>query len=183
MTNLSRTIMLIVLAVALAVPAGFIAGGCSRSKHRQVNVSEGDYYSEDELAEMSNKQRSAYCQDLQSVLGLTQQEYDTKSKDLEETRDLTRGLRAKIGPIEREALQLESDIRTLNDLIAEVKALPKTYKVKPGDSLSYIASLPEIYNDMEKWWRIFEANQDKIDDPYYVFPDTTLVIPRDWPTD
>jgi nucleoid-associated protein YgaU len=176
-------ISIVVLVGAVAVPIGIFSNGCSGSKHRQVNVSEGEYYSEDELLEMSDKKKSAYCRDLEAELTRTQQENDAKTSELLETRDLTRALRAKIGPIEREVLQLESDIRSLNDLIAEVKALPTEYVVKDGDSLSYISSRPEIYNDIEKWWRIFEANQDVIDDPFYVFPDTTLVIPRDWPTD
>jgi chromosome segregation ATPase len=183
MTTLSKTTLIAALIAALAVPVGMLTNGCSGSKQRQVNVSDGEYYSEDELAEMSDKKKSAYCQDLQNELVRTQQDFDAKTKDLQETRDLTQSLRARIGPVEREVLQLESDIRSLNDLIAEVKALPTTYLVKDGDSLSYISSRPEIYNDIEKWWRIFEANQDKIDDPFYVFPDTTLVIPRDWPTD
>ena len=183
MTYLTKTTLIIILIAVIAVPIGIISGGCSGSKQRQVNISEGEYYSEDELLEMSDKKKSAYCQDLEAELTRTQQENDVKTKELPETRDLTRVLRAKIGPIEREVLQLESDVRSLNDLIAEVKALPTIYTVKDGDSMSYISSRPEIYNDIEKWWRIFEANQDKIDDPFYVFPDTTLVIPRDWPTD
>jgi nucleoid-associated protein YgaU len=183
MTTLTKTILIVVLIGVIAVPMGILSSGCSGSKERKINVSEGEYYSEDELLEMSDKDKSAYCRDLEAELARTQAENDAKTQELLETRDLTRALRAKIGPIEREVLQLESDIRSLNDLIAEVKALPTEYIVKDGDSLSYISSLPEIYNDIEKWWRIFEANQDVIDDPFYVFPDTTLVIPRDWPTD
>jgi len=183
MTTFTKSILIIVLTGVIAVPVGIISSGCSRSKQRQVNVSAGEYYSEDELLEMSDGKKSAYCQDLQAELTRTQEEHDAKTRDLLETRDLTRALRAKIGPIEREVLQLESDIRSLNDLIEEVKALPTEYVVKDGDSLSYISSRPEIYNDIEKWWKIFEANQDKVDDPFYVFPDTVLVIPRDWPTD
>ena len=183
MNHLSKTILIVVLIGVITVPIGIVSNGCSGSKQRQVNVSEGEYYSEDELLEMSRRKKSAYCQELEAELVKTQQNNDAQTKELLETRDLTRALRAKIGPMEREVLQLESDIRSLNDLITEVKALPATYTVKDGDSMSYISSPPEIYNDIEKWWRIFEANQDKIDDPFYVFPDTTLVIPRDWPTD
>ncbi|UCH84117.1 MAG: LysM peptidoglycan-binding domain-containing protein [Candidatus Latescibacterota bacterium] len=183
MADSIKTLLIVVLLGAVVALVGVTSNGCSRSKTRQIDVSQGEYYSEDELLEMSDRKKSAYCQTLQGELTTTQEEFDGKTRELQETKDLTRALRAKIGPIEREVLQLESDIRSLNDLIEEVKALPKTYKVKDGDSLSYISSRPEIYNDIEKWWRIFEANQDKIDDPFYVFPDTTLVIPRDWPTD
>ena len=42
---------------------------------------------------------------------------------------------------------------------------------------------PRVYNDIDKWWKIFEANMHIIEDPYYIFPDTVLSIPRDWPID
>ncbi|UCG52526.1 MAG: LysM peptidoglycan-binding domain-containing protein [Candidatus Latescibacterota bacterium] len=179
----TKTTLIILLIVSLVVTMGFVVSGCGGSKHRQIDVSEGDYYSEDEIEALPASKRSRYCQDLQAVLGSTRQEFDAKTQQLEETRTLTRSLRDQIVPIEREVLQLESDIRTLNDQIEEVKALPTEYVIKEGESLTAIAMRPEIYNDIDKWERIFQANQDKIDDPYFIFPDTVLVIPRDWPTD
>jgi len=65
----------------------------------------------------------------------------------------------------------------------DVEALPKLWSVRAGESLSLISGYDQIYNDIDKWEKIFEANLDKIVDPYYIFPDTVLVIPRDWPTD
>jgi len=32
-----------------------------------------------------------------------------------------------------------------------------------------------------KWPRIYRANTDKIEDPEWIYPDTVLVIPREWP--
>ncbi len=53
----------------------------------------------------------------------------------------------------------------------------KTYKVKPGDYLSKIAS--DIYNGQYWWWpRIFTANKEKITDPDTIEVDQELVIPN-----
>ena len=92
-------------------------------------------------------------------------------------------IRQRIIPMETDVRRLEAEIRSLNDMIEEVKSLPTAWVIKEGESLTSIAMRDEIYNDIDKWERIFEANMDKIDDPYYIFPDTVLVIPRDWPTD
>jgi hypothetical protein len=174
------TLIMVLFVGALAV---LLSTGCGGSKQRQIDIGKGEYYSEDEIAEFSNRQKNAYCQNLEGERDLAQKEFESKTQELETLRALIESTRDKTGPVEREVLRLEAEIRTLNDQIAEIKALPTTWTVRPEETLSIIAGLPEIYNDIDKWWKIFEANQDKIDDPFYVFPDTVLVIPRDWPTD
>ena len=183
MTTIMKSCLVALIVAALVAPLVVVSGGCSRSKKREVDVSAGEYYGEDELLEMSDRSKNKYCQDLGTELTRTQAEFEAKTQDLKDTREAVDATRLAIDPVEREVLRLESDIRTLNDLIAEVRALPTTWTVKDGESLSLISSFPEDYNDVEKWWKIFEANQDKVDDPFYVFPDTVLVIPRDLPTD
>ena len=69
------------------------------------------------------------------------------------------------------------------ELIAELEALPKTWTVKSGETLDIIAASEEVYNDPSKWPRIYRANTDKIEDPMWIYPDTVLTIPRDWPTE
>jgi nucleoid-associated protein YgaU len=167
-----------------ALALGIAAAGCGGTNGaRGVNVSGGEYYSQEEQAALSASERSAYCDGLAKVLAAAQQEFEQKQKDIQATKTQTQAIRQQITPIEQQVVGLESSIRSMEAKIAAVKALPQVYKVRPGDSLSLIAMNKEIYNDIEKWWRIFEANRSKVEDPYYIFPDTTLVIPRDWPAE
>jgi nucleoid-associated protein YgaU len=69
----------------------------------------------------------------------------------------------------------------LNNQIAELEALPKTWIIQSGECLWIIAGYEDIYSDPVKWPRVFRANMDKIEDPEWIYPDTVLVIPRDWP--
>jgi nucleoid-associated protein YgaU len=174
---------MLLLVGAVVLPPALLTSGCGGSKQRKVDVAAGEYYSEDEIAEFSNREKNQYCADLGTERTRAQQEFEAKTQELKELRDLIDSIRAQTKPVERDVLRLEAEIRTLNDQINEVKSLPTTWTVGPDQTLSIISGLPEIYNDIDKWWKIFEANQDKIDDPFYVFPDTVLVIPRDWPTD
>jgi hypothetical protein len=167
----------------LALELVLVTAGCGGAKHRQVNVATGEYYSEDEFESLSSGKRSDYCKQLSSELDVAQADHQRIQTEIQDSKDLIQSIRRQIVPIEQEVLQLESAIRTVRDQIEAVKALPAEYKIKDGDSLTLIAMKQEIYNDIEKWQRIFEANQDKIDDPWFIFPDTVLVIPRDWPTD
>jgi len=178
-----KNLSLIIAVTLLIAQVALYSISCSGGGHRHVKVSAGEYYSEDELDALSAGQRSKYCNDLNNEMAASQREFEAKTTELQETKDLIQSIRRQIVPVEQEVLKLESDIRSVNDEIAEVKALPQTWKIKPGDSLTYIAMQPNVYNDLDKWERIFEANRDKILDPYYIFPDTVLVIPRDWPTD
>jgi predicted nucleic acid-binding Zn-ribbon protein len=160
-----------------------LAAGCAGSKSRPVNVVDGEYYSEDEYEMLSGSQKSNYCKELTGELAVANTAYEDKQKDIQDAKDLIQSIRKQIVPIEQEVLRLESDIRTLNTEIDGVKALPTEWKIKEGDTLTLISMNEKVYNDIEKWWKIFEANKDIIEDPYYIFPDTVLVIPRDWPVD
>ncbi|HYR53037.1 MAG TPA: LysM peptidoglycan-binding domain-containing protein [Candidatus Dormibacteraeota bacterium] len=50
-----------------------------------------------------------------------------------------------------------------------------TYTVKKGDTLSKIAR--EVYGDADEWQRIFDANEDQIEDPDVIEPGQKLKIP------
>ena len=54
-------------------------------------------------------------------------------------------------------------------------ASTRTYKVQPGDTLSKIAK--QFYGDANKYQRIFEANQDKLESPDKIRAGQDLVIP------
>ena len=51
----------------------------------------------------------------------------------------------------------------------------RTYKVQQGDSLSKISK--EFYGNANQYMKIFEANQDKLDDPDKIKPGMDLIIP------
>lgn len=178
----SRISMLwiLALAVGIALPAVLLNAGCGRSKQRVIDVSTGEYYTEDEIEQMSDGKRSKYCRDLEAERAAKQQEFDEMTADLARTNEQITAARADRDQLERQLIAVESDLRTLDDQLDEIKALPTTWKVRPGESLSSIAALPEIYNDVDKWWKLYEANKDKVPDPYFCFPDTVIVIPRDW---
>jgi LysM repeat protein len=52
---------------------------------------------------------------------------------------------------------------------------PRTYTVKPGDTLSKIAQ--EFYGQANEYNKIFEANRDKLSDPNRIQPGQQLTIP------
>ncbi len=52
---------------------------------------------------------------------------------------------------------------------------PRTYTVKPGDTLSKISQ--QFYGRANEYNRIFEANRDKLSDPDRIQPGQQLTIP------
>ena len=167
--------------VLLLAAAAVLAVGCSKSSGRHVDVSAGEYYSQEEYEALSNRDKRNYCTALSSELEKLQGDAENKQNELTATRQQIESLRNQIAPIERELLRIESDIRSLNNQIIELEALPKTWIIQPGECLWVIAGYEDIYSDPVKWPRIFRANTEKIDDPEWIYPDTVLVIPRDWP--
>jgi hypothetical protein len=181
-TNYNRTAHSAILRcfLVLAIVA-LAAGGCSRSSGRHVDISAGEYYSQEEYQQLSGKEKQAYCSALESELGALQGQVDETREELTATRKQIESLKNQISPIERELLRIDSDIRALNSQIAELEALPKEWLIQPGECLWNISGYENIYSDPVKWPRIFRANMDKIEDPEWIYPDTSLVIPRNWP--
>jgi len=166
--------------VAIAVSA-ILLSSCSRTSARHIDVDSGEYYSQEEYAKLSHRQRNNYCSTLGQKLTTLQGQVDERQKELDDTRKEIESLRNQITPIERELLRIDSDVRSLTGQVDELEALPKTWTVKPGETLDIIAAYDDIYSDPAKWPRIYRANTDKIEDPMWIYPDTVLVIPRDWP--
>jgi nucleoid-associated protein YgaU len=52
----------------------------------------------------------------------------------------------------------------------------QSYTVKAGDTLSKIAK--QFYGDANQYMKIFNANQDKLDDPNTIQPGQQLTIPQ-----
>ena len=155
--KLGTIIREIFIAGSVAAVAVVVASGCGGSKVREVNVGSGEYYSEDDYDLLSDGEKNAYCTNLTTELGHTKSTFDNTEQELEDTRSAIEAIRQQIMPIDRQTLNLEADIRTLKGQIEEIAALPRTYRVRPDDSLSLIASFDDIYNNLDNWWKIVEA--------------------------
>jgi len=179
MNTRSAGILLLSVVASLFLLA---TAGCSGGKRKMVNVSQGEYYSEDEYEKLSRKEKEAYCEALSKELAMLKRGLEERKNELEATKENIEKMRKELGPIESELLKLDADIRTLQHQIQELEALPKTWRIKPGECLWTIAGNESVYADPVKWPRLFRANMDKVEDPDYIYPDTVLVVPRDWPT-
>jgi nucleoid-associated protein YgaU len=165
----------------LIAAVGLVANGCGGSKSHDVDVTAGEYYSEEEYEALSNKDKEQYCAALDHELSLLQGQVEEKRGELTATRKQIESLKNQITPIERELLRIDSDIRSLTNQVIELEALPKTWNIQSGECLWIIAGYEDVYSDPVKWPRIFRANTNKIEDPEWIYPDTVLVIPREWP--
>lgn len=173
-----KTFLIVTVVIAASVVT---LGGCSRSTGRHVDVTAGEYYSQEEYEQLSRKEKENYCSDLNTELAKLQGQSEARQEELQTTRKQIESLRNQIKPIEQELLRIDADIRSLSSQIAELEALPKTWNIQPGECLWIISGYEDIYSDPVKWPRIYRANTDKILDPEWIYPDTVLVIPRDWP--
>ena len=173
-----RTGLRTAAAVGLTV---LVVTGCGRSSGRHVDVTAGEYYSEEEYVELSGKEQERYNRALKGELDQLQGQAEDRRTELTTTRNQIETLRKQIAPIERELLRIESDIRTLSSQIAQYEAMPREWNIVSGECLWIIAGYEDIYADPVKWPRLFRANTDKIEDPEWIYPDTVLVVPRDWP--
>ncbi|NIM18971.1 MAG: LysM peptidoglycan-binding domain-containing protein [Candidatus Latescibacteria bacterium] len=164
-----------------ALACTLLVCGCSRSGGKHINISSGEYYSEDEYEELSKGDKEAYCKDLAKELSGIKNHLNERNEELETTRDQIENLRKEIAPVERELLRTESDIRTLEKQIEYFENLPKKWVIQPGECLWIIAGYEEVYSDPVKWPRLYRGNMNIIEDPEWIWPDTILVIPRDLP--
>ena len=94
-----------------------------------------------------------------------------------------------VGSVRTEAEKNEiwNAIKTIptwqDDVVADIKvtgggeaaAAPRTYTVKPGDTLSKIAK--DQLGNANEYPKIFEANRDQLSDPDRIKPGQVLKIP------
>lgn len=159
-----------------------VLSGCGKKVTRAVDVSSGDYYTEEEFKNLSKDQRNAYCQELADEMARLESEgekarsskrsADSEISGLEGERDALLG---RVGDLEEKVARLRADLE-------ELENLPTSYTVIRGDCLWNISGKDQIYNDPIKWPRIYRANTDEIgEDPDLIYPDQVFTIPREWP--
>lgn len=146
-----------------------------------VDVSKGQFYSEQEYQKLSKKERRAYC----DALAAEAERQASRAKELQAKLSAERSkiedLSNKIKEIDAQLKPLESQVADLEKQINELKSLPTEWTVRSGESLSKISGYKEIYSDPKKWPRIYRANRDKISDPNLIYPGWVLRIPRGLP--
>ena len=78
--------------------------------------------------------------------------------------------------VNRFANAIIRDIKDKKIAIIEENSKYFIIRVQKGDNLSILAK--RYYNDKKKYRLIYEANRDKINSDYEIFPNTKLVIPK-----
>lgn len=62
--------------------------------------------------------------------------------------------------------------------LAIPRQLPTEHTVLPYETLETIAGYWEVYGDPAQWSRLYDANKDRVSDPYDIPPGTVIAIPR-----
>lgn len=157
------------------------AAGCSRYTPRPVDISQGEYYEDEEYQKLSKKEREAYCEKLAVELESLQRRSETAQASLEQNKeDITR-LTKELRDAEMQHSALVTSLDDLTGQVAALEALPKEWKLVFGECLWTLAGYEDIYGDPLKWTRIWRANYEMIEDPDWVLAGWTLKIPREWP--
>lgn len=146
-----------------------------------VDVSKGQFYTEEEYQKLKKKDRLAYCESLAREADRQKQLLATAQSDLDKTKADVDQLKATTKQVDGELSPIQAEVSRLEKEIAELEALPTTWTVKQGECLSKISGYTEIYSDSKKWTRIYRANRDKISDPNLIFTGWVLNIPRGLP--
>jgi nucleoid-associated protein YgaU len=146
-----------------------------------VDVSKGQFYTEEEYQKLKKKDRLAYCEALAAEAARQKEMFAAAQANLDEERATVEGLRAKLNQVDGQLNPVQAEVSRLEKEIAELEALPKSWTVKSGECLSKISGYTEIYSDPKKWPRIYRANRDKIQDPNLIYVGWVLSIPRGLP--
>ncbi|MFH1502305.1 MAG: LysM peptidoglycan-binding domain-containing protein [Candidatus Eisenbacteria bacterium] len=176
---LYRALVVLVLLVALA-----FAFGCAPGVQRTADPSSGDFYSEEEYQKLSGDQREAYCAQLLSEYGASQDCVAEARDGLERERTAIGDLTSEFDGLQPRLMSLKSEVASLESEIAYFAGLPRVYTVVKGDFLYKISEMEEIYADPLKWKRIWRANKGAIEgftNPNLIYPGWELAIPREWP--
>jgi nucleoid-associated protein YgaU len=145
----------------------------------EESYSLGNRYMDDGDCENAEKQ---YILTLRNAEALEKKLAEEKTR-LEEIRNLKENIEKKEHERQKALEEKAKDQEQKRELPEKPKrnkerALAATHTVKRGETLPYIASLPEVYNDSSLWPLLYRANRDQISDPNYIWPGQVLRIPR-----
>jgi nucleoid-associated protein YgaU len=173
--NLLRRTAVVLGTSLFVLSAAGVAGA------QDYDITSGRYLTESEYKELSRDEAIAYCEQLA-------QEIDIQNDNAATANSMLSDIDAEIDALKRQLADTRSGTAPLSDEVAELerklrelKELPRSYTVVPGDYLIKISGMRRIYSDETAWKRIFRANRDKIDDPNLIYPDQIFLIPRGKP--
>ena len=168
-------------ALGLAAIGLLVITGCGPKVTRDVNVSEGEYYTAEEFKNLSEEQYEAYCAALDNELQELESEQSQASSEASQLQSDLSEVQSDVRALESRYQSSKSEVDAVQEEIDYFEGLPKVHVVQDGEFLRKISEYERIYADKTKWPRIYRANKDKIDDPNLIYPGWELVIPRDWP--
>jgi len=167
--------ILVLAAMSLAIVSLYVASALA------VDVSKGQFYTEEEYQKLKKKDRLAYCDALAQEAERQRQALATAQAGLDTEKAGVDQLKAQLKKVDGELSPIEAQVAALEKQIKELEALPTEWTVKSGECLSKISGYTEIYSDPKKWTRIYRANRDKIHDPNLINIGWVLAIPRGLP--
>jgi nucleoid-associated protein YgaU len=167
--------ILVLAAMSLAIVSVFVASALA------VDVSKGQFYTEEEYQKLKKQDRLAYCDALAKEAERQGQLLASAQSSLDKAKARVDELKAQINKVDGELTPLQGEVSQLESQIKDLEALPTQWTVKSGECLSKISGYTEIYSDPKKWTRIYRANRDKIQDPNLIYVGWVLAIPRGLP--
>lgn len=113
-------------------------------------------------------------------VAMLQRENDRLKHQVEELTDKRRALETQLAAARRPSAPVDESVAAPRTTPADTPPAgsadaPRTYRVERGDTLSRIAA--KVYDDHNKWPRIFEANRAVLPNPQSLREGQVLVIP------
>lgn len=167
--------ILVCAAVSLAIISMLAASALA------VDVSKGQFYTEEEYQKLGKKEREAYCASLATEADAQAGRLAGAESGLASEQAKIADLEGQLQRVNGELQPLESEVTRLEKAIAELEALPTEWTVVKGENLYKISGYEQIYSNPVKWPRIYRANKDLIEDPTLIYPGWVLRIPRGLP--
>jgi nucleoid-associated protein YgaU len=173
-----KNIVLLLIVIPMVLMLG---AGCSRHKARPIEISQGEYYEDEEYQKLSKKDREAYCVSLAEELENLKSRSEKAESELTQNKEDIRNLTKELRDAEREYSTLTTQIDELTKQKEELEALPKSWVLQYGECLWIVAGYEEIYGDPLKWPRLWRGNKEMVEDPDWVLAGWELKVPRTWP--
>ena len=173
-----KNIVLLLIVIPMVLMLG---AGCSRHKARPIEISQGEYYEDEEYQKLSKKDRETYCIALAEGLEDLKVRSEEAETELTENKEDIKNLTKELRDAERQYSTLSTQITELTRQKEELEALPKSWVLQYGECLWIVAGYEEIYGDPLKWPRLWRGNKILVEDPDWVLAGWELKVPRTWP--
>ncbi len=173
-----KNIVLLLIVIPLVLMLG---AGCSRHKARPIEISQGEYYEDEEYQKLSKKDREAHCIALAEGLEDLKVRSEEAETELTENKEGIKNFTKELRDAERQYSTLSTQITELTRQKEELEALPKSWVLQYGECLWIVAGYEEIYGDPLKWPRLWRGNKMLVEDPDWVLAGWELKVPRTWP--